>query len=240
MKTHNRLYLIFQLILLSLYSSTAQASLIGANPGLPTISFSGAGFINYQLDNAQLSIYGSPSSLFSATPFILQPIHDFSSQQNKSLEIHFQVDQNGVLLANNLNQPDLLLNGAIDIDGDGVIDYSGSLLTAEVFEFGFFNDPDGNDDIFDLRFNQVQGALAYLYNDHSLEARIISESSYLYPNAFDSSFSHSWQGQATGVIGLGPRLDSSLTSIPIPAAIWLWSGALLSLFPAIKSSKNNG
>ncbi len=218
---------------------TTQAALIGVTPGLPTISFSAEGMIEYQLHNNRISLNASPSSLFSISPFILQPIYDVNSQQSKSLELHFQVDQNGLLLPDNSNQADLLLSGAIDTNNDGIFDYSGTLLSADVSEFGFFNDPDNNDDIFDLRLNNVQGLLSYLYLDHSLEARIISENSVNYDNAFNNSFNNSWQAQATGVIGIGTVLDSTPTAVPLPAAIWLWLGALLSLLPSMKSITQN-
>ncbi len=231
--------LLLQLVLISLYSPSSRASLIGANPGLPTISFSAEAMIEYHFHNSRISINASPSSLFSVTPFILQPVLDINSVQSKTLEISFQVDHNGVLLVDNSNQRNLLLSGAIDSNSDGIIDYSGTLLTAEVTAFGFFNDPDRNDDIFDLRLDNVKGSLAFLYQDHSLEARIISESSLLYANAFNGSFNHSWQAQAKGVLGIGVALDSPPAPVPLPAAIWLWAGALLSLLPVIKSTTQN-
>lgn len=219
---------------MALAPNSAHATLIGLSPYLPTLDFSGSGTINYHAGTGVVSISGEPSALFSFDPFILSEIQNTVDNTPRALSIQFQVDNNGSLIPNSSNAPDLVLIGAIDIDGDSNIDYSGTLLTAKVSQFGFLDSTTG-DDQFDFSLDAIGGSLAYLYGNNNLASLVISEASSAYTNPFGGSFDTSWQGQAKGIIGLIPL---PLTSpVPLPPSFWLWAGALASIIPGIKRIK---
>lgn len=219
-----------------LIPASAQAALIGLSPFLPTLDFSGSGNISYQANSGVVSISAEPSTLFSFNPFIASEIQHALDNTPRALSIQFQVDNYGNLIPNNTLAPSLILTGSVDIDGDSVADHSGILLTANITQFGFLDNPSG-DDKFDLSLDSIGGSLAYLYAGQNLASLVISEASHTYTNSFSGSFNADWQAQAKGIIGLLP-LESS-APVPVPPAFWLWAGALASLFPGIKRISNN-
>jgi hypothetical protein len=215
----------------SLIPTSAQATLIGLSPFLPTIDFSGSGNISYQANSGVVSINANPSTLFSSNPFIVSEIQNTLDNTPRALSIQFQVDNFGNLIQNNTLTPSLTLIGSVDLDGDNIADHSGILLTANATQFGFLDNPEG-DDKFDLSLNAIGGSLAYLYAGQNLASLVISEASHAYTNSFNGSFNADWQAQATGIIGLLPLEPSA--PVPVPPAFWLWTGALASLFPGLK------
>jgi hypothetical protein len=84
------------------------------------------------------------------------------------LSISIQVDQNGNLIENFSDTPDLTINGSITIPGVG--SYSGTLLTAKATEFGWqaANGQDITYNSFDFRFTITGGALAFLWDGDDL------------------------------------------------------------------------
>ncbi|MGY6276098.1 hypothetical protein [Methylomonas sp. MgM2] len=206
----------------------AQATLIGLTPELPTIEFGASGHISYQASTGLVTISGTPGTLFSIDPFINGVISGVQNEIPKNLSIQFKVDGNGNLTPNDSTSPNLTIIGSVDTNFDNIVDFSGTLLTANVTQFGYFDGVSGNDQ-FDLSLNSIGGELAFLYSGQSLAASVISFASQAYPNPFSGSFSSDWQGQASGVIGL---LLSS--PVPVPPSFWLWAGALSSIIPGIK------
>jgi len=236
MRFQNLLYTLFLLAGLVINPATSQASLVGLSPKLPTIEFSGSGIINYSASTGIFNLSATPSTLFSLAPFIFTDIPGTTNDNIKNLSIQFQTDNTGNLLTSNNSQPDLVIIGSIDTDGDGIVDLSGTLLTGKAVHFGFLNNISNGDDVFDIQLNTITGALAYLYDEQDLAVRIISEVSAGYPNAFNNSFSHSWQGQAKGVIGSTDPLDTPI-AMPIPATLWLSISALGILLPYTRRSR---
>lgn len=235
MKPKQRLITLCLTATLSMTPHLAYATLVGLSPNLPTIDFSGSGTIDYNASSGILTITGQPSTLFSIDPFIFSDILDADENTARSLNITFHVDSNGNLLPNNTNQPDLIIIGAVDTNFDNITDYSGTLLTAKVMQFGYQNGTSSGDDTFDLQLDAIDGALAYLYGGQSLASLVISEVSSAYNSPFNNSFNNNWQGHAKGVIGF---LASAVT-VPIPPAFWLWAGALgatLSFVRRVKKS----
>lgn len=218
---------------LSITPQLASATLVGLSPNLPTIDFSGSGTIDYNASSGILTITGQPSTLFSIDPYIFSDILDADENTVRSLSISFYVDSNGNLIPNNTNQPDLIIIGAVDTDFDNITNYSGTLLTAKVMQFGYQNGASGGDDTFDLQLDAIDGALAYLYGGQSLASLVISEVSSAYNTPFNNSFNHNWQGQAKGVIGF----LVSAVAVPIPAAFWLWAGALATMLSFVRREK---
>jgi len=234
MRLSRPLYLFALVIWYTLVPSSSQASLLGLTPNLPTIDFSGSGMINYAPDSGIIELTGDPSSLFAVEPFIFANFMGTGVNNNKNIKIKFLVDNFGNVITGDSSSPDMIILGSIDTDGDGISDHNGTLLTAEVLDFGFLNGSPNTDDVFDLHLNNVKGALAYLYNDQDLAIRIISEASIEYDNAFDNSFSTYWQAQAKGVIGATAPLAIDPIPTPIPPALWLWMAAMLTLLPGVK------
>lgn len=218
---------------LGLLPASTQAALIGLSPFLPTIDFSGSGNISYQANTGVISISAEPTMLFSIDPFISSEIKHGLDNTPRTLSIQFQVDNYGNLIPNNTLAPNLTLTGSVDIDGDSVVDHSGILLTANITQFGFLDNPSG-DDKFDLNFDSIGGPLAYLYTGHNLASLVISEASHVYVNPFSGNFNSNWQAQAKGIIGLSPLVSS--IPLPVPSAFWLWTGALALLFSGLKRS----
>ncbi|OAI15049.1 hypothetical protein A1359_10080 [Methylomonas lenta] len=219
---------------LSIMPHSASATLVGLSPNLPTIDFSGSGMIDYNASSGIVTITSQPSTLFSIDPFIFSNILDTDENTTRGLSITFRVDSNGNLIPNNTNQPDLIIIGAVDTDFDNITDYSGTLLTAKVMQFGYQNGTSGGDDTFDLQLDAISGALAYLYGGQSLASLVISEVSSAYNTPFNNSFNNNWQGQAKGVIGF----LVSTVAVPIPAAFWLWIGALATTLSFVRRVKN--
>lgn len=237
MRLKNSIYLCCLMIWLSLSPSISQAHLLGLTPNLPTIDFSGSGIIDYNADTGIIEVSGDPSTLFAIEPFIFANILNTQANNAKNINIRFQVDHNGNFISDDTNIADMIILGSIDINGDGSIDHSGTLLTAEVLDFGFFNSEANGDDVFDLQLNNINGELAFLYSDQDIAVRIISEASIEYNNAFNNSFSSSWQGQAKGVIGSTNPFITDPIPTPIPAAFWLWASALTVFFPYLRRIK---
>lgn len=236
MKPKQRLRTLCLTACLSIAPNLAHATLIGLSPNLPTIDFSGSGTIDYNASSGILTITGQPSTLFSIDPFISSKILDADENTVRSLSISFHVDSNGNLIPDNTNQPDLIIIGAVDTNFDNITDYSGTLLTAKVMQFGYQNGTSGGDDTFDLKLGAIDGVLAYLYGGQSLASLVISEVSSAYNTPFNNSFNHNWQGQAKGVIGY--IISASAVSVPLPSALWLWMGALGTLVSFVRNVKN--
>lgn len=190
---------------LALYSAlcttAVRAELLGLTPNQPTINFGATGVIEYDASTNTITVSGNPSKLFAFLPAIDADIVGTDGQDIKDITITFQVDGSGTLLPNDPQTPDLIVQGAIDFEGDGIIDIDGTLLTAEVTQFGFQNGSAGLADNFDIRLNQIGGDLAYLYTGQDLAITITSDTNTEYTTPFDGSFTSTWQNQAAGKIG---------------------------------------
>ncbi|MGR8929603.1 MAG: hypothetical protein ACU836_03100 [Gammaproteobacteria bacterium] len=185
---------------LSFASSASQANLLGLAPNTPTINFAG-GIIEFTQQDGTVTISGLPSSLNSIFPFISAEILGASADNVKDVTVIFTVDNNGTVISNDPNVPDLVVYGSIDTNGDGTADYSGALLSGEVVQFGFENGAAGGTDSFDLRLNNIGGSLAYLYSGQDLAITVQSEASPEFLTPFEGGFTANWMGAAKGNIG---------------------------------------
>jgi hypothetical protein len=88
-----------------------------------------------------------------------------------------------------------VLSGDVDVDGDFIVDYSGTLLTGEIAAFGS-EDSGGNIDLYDFRFVITGGALASMYDGKDLGVTTTSENS-----SFAGNFNVNFGGNAKGEIG---------------------------------------
>jgi hypothetical protein len=181
----------------------AQAALIGLTAGEPTIDFAASGIIKYVASTGLVTISGTPSVLFQSNPFIFGQIIGESSDNERLITIVFKVDSNGNYIAGNgTTDPDLLVKGAVDVNSDGVVDFDGTLLTANVTQFGFQPGTAGVASSFDIRLTSVGGLLQpTLYPSTDLAIVVFSEQSAEFPNPFAGSFTANFTGQARGTLG---------------------------------------
>lgn len=181
----------------------AQAALIGLTAGEPTIDFGASGIIKYVASTGLVTISGTPSVLFQSNPFIFGQIIGETSDNERLITITFKVDSSGNYIAGNgTTDPDLVVKGAVDVNSDGVIDFDGTLLTANVTQFGFQLGTAGSASTFDIRLTSVGGLLKpTLYANTDLAIVVFSEASTEFPNPFAGSFTANFTGQAKGTLG---------------------------------------
>jgi hypothetical protein len=207
-------FLVFLMLIWALVPLSAEAALIGLTPGEPTIDFGAGGIIKYDASTGLVTISGTPSTLFQSNPFIFGQILGTSTDNESLITIQFKVDSNGNFLAGNgTADPDLIVKGAVDVNADGVVDFDGTLLTANVTQFGFQLGTAGAASAFDIRLNSVGGLLqSSLYPNTDLAIVIQSEPSTEFPNPFAGSFTANFTGQAKGTVG-------TVTHLPVACSI---------------------
>jgi hypothetical protein len=208
----------------------AQAALIGLTPGEPTIDFGSGGIIKYDASTGLVTISGMPSTLFQSNPFVFGQIMGTSADNERLITIVFKVDSNGNFVGGNgTTDPDLMVKGAVDVNADGVIDYDGILLTANVTQFGFQLGSAGSASTFDLRLTGVSGLLASpFYPNTDLAIVVFSEQSTEFPNPFAGSFTASFTGQAKGTLG---------TTTPLPHMCQIEADAFCSVNGSANATK---
>jgi len=201
---------------LLLGSVSAPAELLNVVPNEPTISFGGTGIIEYDPSTQELTLQGEPSNLFRSDPFIDALVTGRSGDEARVLSLRLRVGPAGQF-SGGVTGPDLQVLGAVDIDFDGIADFDGVLLEAEVTGFGF-RDGGTGDDTFDLRLGTVSGVLAPLFTGKDLAINVTSEVSAEFPDAFAGGFATAWQGQAKGVLGaIEPVVQVSACKIDVKA-----------------------
>lgn len=181
----------------------SHAQLLGLTPAEPTLDFGGAGIISYDATTGLVTISGVPATLFQSDPFILGEVLGTGPEDERLMTIQFSVDSAGRFAAG-VDGPDLVIKGSIDTDFDGVPNYDGVLLQANVAQFGFEDGGPGAGDNFDLRLHLdtvTPGALATIYGGKDLAIRIVSEANAEFPTPFNGSFAAGFTAQAGGVIG---------------------------------------
>ena len=176
-------------------------SLIGVNLEFPQMPYDATGIVNYDATTQAFDSDATPLAIrFAATEAaVVMPPRDF--------QLHIQVDNAGNLIGG-VAGDDLYIEGQIDRDRDGVIDYDGVLLTGEVLEFGHL-DSGGPTDQYDFRFVVTGGDLAPLYAGMDIGISMISPNS-----TFTGDFGVNFGGMAQGVLGaiepLAPPQTSTL------------------------------
>lgn len=168
----------------------ANAELIGVSPQLPLMSFSGNGDTSFNADQGLFSISSEPVAL------VLPPVRFVNNTLagSKLFEINIIVDNAGQLVSG-VSGDDLLVTGSVDINGDGIPDANGTLLTGEVTQFGY-RDTGTRTDLYDFVFNVTGGELAHLYSGYDIAVAMSSENS-----SFSGSFQLDFSGKAKGELG---------------------------------------
>jgi hypothetical protein len=139
-------------------ASNAQAALLGISGilALPDITSDGTGTYSY---TASTDLFTSLATPLSITFDGVTPINIIAP---RSYAVSFYVDSSGNFTGGIPSADDLVITGKIDVNGDGVYEYSGTLLTGEVTNFGWRNQ--SPDDQFDFTFDATGGSLASFYN----------------------------------------------------------------------------
>ena len=189
------------------------AELIGVSPQLPLINFSGTGTTEFNANSGLFEVDSAPIAL------VLPPVTFISDAdlEPKNFEIKIKLDQNGNLLGG-VNGADLIVEGAVDLDGNGTIDVNGVLLTGEIAQFGF-RDTGTVTDLYDFVFTVSGGELDYLYAGYDIAVSMNSEASN-FTGSFDVNFSGKSKGQ------LGAIEPSPVPQIEICTLVTLNDDAL--------------
>lgn len=168
-------------------AGTSQAGLLNANFVKAYTVFDQTGTLTYNRESDVLAI--------NATALIIQfnGVEVLLANGPSPLSINIKVNYQGQLTGG-VSGPDFTMNGSVDLDNDGINEYSGVLLTGEVVAFGFQNDPSGTD-LYDFKFKTTGGSLAGVYGKF-FGVALTSENS-----TFNNSFCENFNGGAKGTIG---------------------------------------
>ncbi len=169
-------------------------SLLGVLPGLPITSVGGGdGSLTYSASTHSFDAVGIPSDIL----FSLNPFNDVAVGSPSSFDLHIKVGANGTVSSGNQTN-DLTLTGSVDVNGDGVPDYSGVLLTGKVLQFGYASNGGTSD--FDFRFQVTGGQLAAQYfSGKDIGVALSPENS-----TFTGNFNNDFTALEKGTLGAIP------------------------------------
>lgn len=166
------------------------AQLLGVEPGFPQIAFDNSPTTGVSYDSAS-DLY-AVSSLTVAVRFDPASPPRPVTGADRNLTIQILVDAGGALIGG-VAGDDLTINGEVDEDGNGSVDFSSPLLTGEILDFGHA-DSGGPTDQYDFRFAITGGSLASLYpSAATFVVKLTSESS-----TFAGDFRTDFSGRAKG------------------------------------------
>ncbi len=178
----------------------ADAALLGLTVQDPTIDVAAGGVLAYNAAAGVVTLSGTPQLLQQLDPFLFAEFMGTGADDEKLFTLQFKVDASGNFLQG-VDGPDLVIKGSLDTDFDGVADYDGVLLEAEVAAFGFQDGAAGANDRFDVRLMPTGGLLAALYAGRDLSVVVDGEPSEDYPSPFAGSFGADFVGLAKIVAG---------------------------------------
>jgi hypothetical protein len=174
-------------------------ALLGVGPQIepPDIFYDTGGTLSYNATTHVFHSDATPTSILFAVgsrPVLVQLPKDYW--------LNLNVGNNGQFLGGGTNQ-DLYVEGQVDVNRDGVMDYSGVLLTARVTAFGYLEA--GATDQYDFRLIPTGGALMSFFEGEDVGMTMTSLNS-----TFTGNFGVNFTGRAQGVLGAIPAQWSSL------------------------------
>ena len=178
-------------------------ALLGVAPDVPITVYNSTGVTAFNSATGAMDITATPLLFVKDNSSPVVPVTG-----TPSLAVHFRVNNTGALIGG-VPGDDLVMTGDIDADGDTVVDYSGTLLTAEITGFGYQDSGlGGTTDNYDLRFTVTGGALASLLAGNDLGMTVESENS-----TFDGTFTTDFGGGAKGNVGGIPQQVGRISGI---------------------------
>lgn len=177
-----------------LMAAPASADLLGVMPGFPTLTYDSNGTTSYNASSDSLALIASPIAIRfspSTPPRLVMPT---GSPAQEVLQLNGVITDTGAV-GGGIVGDDLLVVGQVDSDGDGDIDFAGTLLTGEILQFGF-EDSGGPTDRYDFRFLHTGGQLASYFAGFDIGVVVTSENSN-----FVNSFTVDFTGGAKGALG---------------------------------------
>ena len=162
--------------------------LLGDVLGLPLIVFDSTGTTAFDSTAGLLTVEATALALKYDGIDILLPIG--------SAKVHIRLkicDCDG-RFRGLVCEPELVLEGTVDVDDDGYPEYQGVLLTGDIAAFGFEN-TDSTTDLFDFRFRVTGGQMAGVFGAQ-VGVQVTAEHS-----TFAGTFCEDFQGGAKGTVG---------------------------------------
>ncbi|MEX2119934.1 MAG: SdrD B-like domain-containing protein [Pirellulales bacterium] len=163
----------------------------------PVVTYDSTGTLAYDGSTDRLDLDATPLLFRQSAASPIRPVTG-----TVDFKIQIEVDGSGSLTGGVAGH-DLVLTGEIDVDGDSIVDFSGTLLTGEVTQFGFSDI--GTTDSYDFRFTPTGGELVGLWAGKDIGVTTTSENS-----TFVGTFAETFNGGAKGNIGAIPALFSSV------------------------------
>jgi len=164
-------------------------SVVPIVPDYPIMTYDSTGILAYDSASQAMDVAATPL-FFRATgadvPTEITGTRDF--------EIHILTD--GVSVSGTAGD-DLVITGDVDLDGNGSVDVSGTLLTGEVQQFGFLDV--GATDKFEFVFRPTGGLLLGSFVGKDIGVTLTSENS-----TFVGDFQTDFGGKAKGNVGTVP------------------------------------
>jgi hypothetical protein len=196
-------------------SSTSTAALLNNPIQFPRLVFDQQSTLIYDSVTNVFTIEGVPVAI-ELSPGAMLVLIEPAPVVGEAVKIQIVVDENGNLVSG-VPGYDLIIDGQVDIDNNGSVDYSGRLLQGQIFMssevsgFGF-QDTGGTTDNYDFRFIPTGGELAFLWEGVQIGIIVASEQSDFEtdpPTAGGLGFNVDISGEAKGTLG----------SIPIPTGV---------------------
>ena len=189
---------------LAVISALAAGSANAALLPLPTLDYplivQSEGLTSYDMTTRILSTDVFPiTAQFAET----EPVRPFLVEAGEYVQLRVEVGSDGSLIGG-VAGDDLIIEGQLDIDGDGIIDVTGVLITAEVTGFGFL-DSGNSIDQYNYSFTLTGGALAPYYATNELGLSVVSDNSNF------TNFTQNFTGTSIGILGAFPQIITECT-----------------------------
>ncbi|MDP6047547.1 MAG: SdrD B-like domain-containing protein [Phycisphaerae bacterium] len=181
------------------------AALLEIEPIHPIMAYDNTGTVVYAEASDQLTVRATPLSFQQNAGDIPGLIFGPSS-----FEIDAIIDAAGDLVGG-VPGDDLLVTGAVDLDGDFVADLTGTLLTGEIIAFGCL-DTGTMVDKYDFKFAITGGLLASFYDSAAVDLGVTMTSEN---SDFEGDFTTDFSGGAKGNLGAIPKPIVGIPGIDI-------------------------
>ena len=177
-------------------------TLIGISPNFPLIAYDSTGQLEYNAATHTLEMNATPLTFQLNASTAPTPITG-----TPHVEINALVNNSGNLIGGNGNPNDFDMTGSVVVNGSGgPVDYSGTLLTGKILQFGNKYNSGTSTSQFDFRFQFTGGSLQPFYAGMDIGVTVASENS----SSFTGSFATNFSGGAKGLVGPTSPLPTAL------------------------------